>query len=81
MTDTPERATSTTPKRAADMGQEDLSKEELASIIAERQAELQQLMERAASGKAPEEKSKCHNHIKPIYDSIPCRGQALASRW
>ena len=62
MTDTPERATSTTPKRAADMGQEDLSKEELASVIAERQAALQQLMERAALGKAPEEKSKCHNH-------------------
>ena len=53
MTDSPERATNT-PKRAADMGQEDLSKEELASIIAERQAELQQLMERASSGKIPD---------------------------
>ena len=60
MTDSPERATNT-PKRAADMGQEDLSKEELASIIAERQAELQQLMERASSGKVPEVKSKCQN--------------------
>ena len=61
MTDSPERATNT-PKRAADLGQEDLSKEELASIIAERQAELKELMERASSGEIPEEKSKCIIH-------------------
>ena len=63
------------------MGQDDLSQEELTSVIAERQAELQQLMERAASGTAPEEKSKCYNHLKTIYDSIPSRGQTLSSRW
>ena len=48
------------PKRTANKGQEEISQEELASVIAERQEELQQLMERVASGRAPEEKSKVY---------------------
>ena len=53
----PERASK--PKRAAIQGQEDISQEELGRVIAERQGELWQLMEREASGKsAPEEKGK-----------------------
>ena len=53
-------AKSANPKRAATQGQEEeISKEELGRVIAERQEELRKLMEREASGRsAPEEKSK-----------------------
>ena len=54
---TPERA-SNPPKRAATLGQEVHSKQELDRIIEEKKAELTALLERASTVEETEEKSK-----------------------